>query len=67
MSIGAKERITLKKVTGATVTTIIDNYVQVLLPSNDRVERPPLTRGNRRMPPLLAKHRFSALVEVNYI
>jgi 7,8-dihydropterin-6-yl-methyl-4-(beta-D-ribofuranosyl)aminobenzene 5'-phosphate synthase len=64
MSIEAEERIALKKVTGATVTTIIDNYVQVLLPSSERVERPPLTKGNRRMPPLLAEHGFSALVEV---
>jgi 7,8-dihydropterin-6-yl-methyl-4-(beta-D-ribofuranosyl)aminobenzene 5'-phosphate synthase len=56
--------MTLKKTTRATVTTIIDNYVEVLLPSSDRVERPPLTRGNQRMPPLLAEHGFSALVEV---
>ena len=64
MSAGGEKRIGLKKVSRATVTTIIDNYVQVLLPSNDRVERPPLAKGNRRMPPLLAEHGFSALVEV---
>ena len=46
--------MTLKRTTGATVMTIIDNYIDVLLPSGDRVKRPPLAKGNRRMPPLLA-------------
>lgn len=64
MSARTGEKMTLKNTTRATVTTIIDNYVEVLLPSSDRVERPPLTRGNQRMPPLLAEHGFSALVEV---
>jgi len=56
--------MTLKKTTSSTLTTIMDNYIDVLLPSSDRVERPPLAKGNRRMPPLLAEHGFSALVEV---
>lgn len=63
MSAYTGDGISLKKATEASVTTIIDNYVEVLLPSSDKVERPPLTRGNDRMPPLLAEHGFSALVE----
>ncbi len=56
--------INLKKATEAAITTIIDNYIDVLLPSNDRVERAPLVKGNVRRPPLLAEHGFSVFVEV---
>jgi len=59
-----QENINLKKATKASVTTIIDNYIDVLLPSSDRVERAPLAKGNVRRPPILAEHGFSVLVEV---
>jgi 7,8-dihydropterin-6-yl-methyl-4-(beta-D-ribofuranosyl)aminobenzene 5'-phosphate synthase len=59
----SQKNINLKKVTNATVTTIIDNYIDVLLPSSDRVERAPLVKGNLRRPPLLAEHGFSVLVK----
>lgn len=59
-----QEGINLKKATRATVTTIIDNYVDVLLPSSDRVKRAPVVRRNVRMPPLLAEHGLSVLLEV---
>lgn len=59
-----QENIILKKARKSTITTIIDNYIDVLLPSSDRVERAPLTRKNIRTPPLLAEHGFSVLVEV---
>jgi 7,8-dihydropterin-6-yl-methyl-4-(beta-D-ribofuranosyl)aminobenzene 5'-phosphate synthase len=64
MSSKAQENLNLKKATKANVTTIIDNYIEVLLPSNDRVERAPLVKGNIRRAPLLAEHGFSVLVEV---
>jgi len=60
----SQERINLKKATKAKITTIIDNYIHVLLPSSDRVERAPLTRNNVPMDPLLAEHGFSGLVEI---
>lgn len=53
-----------KETSKVTITTIIDNYVDILLPSSDKVERTPLIKGNTRMPPLLAEHGFSVLVEV---
>ncbi|OPX33949.1 MAG: hypothetical protein B1H11_11710 [Desulfobacteraceae bacterium 4484_190.1] len=59
-----QENIHLKKANKATVTTIIDNYIDMLLPSSDRVERFPVAKGNVRNPPLLAEHGFSVLVEV---
>jgi 7,8-dihydropterin-6-yl-methyl-4-(beta-D-ribofuranosyl)aminobenzene 5'-phosphate synthase len=64
MASKTQESLNLKKATMAKVTTIIDNYIDVLLPSSNRVERAPLTRRNVRMPPLLAEHGFSVLVEV---
>jgi 7,8-dihydropterin-6-yl-methyl-4-(beta-D-ribofuranosyl)aminobenzene 5'-phosphate synthase len=64
MSSKNQEKIRLKKATKATVTTIIDNYIDTLLPSNERVERAPLAKGKVRRPPLLAEHGFSILVEV---
>lgn len=59
-----QKNINLKKTIEAAVTTIIDNYTDVLLPSNDRVERASLVKGNVRKPPLLAEHGFSVLVEL---
>ncbi|MFW6114967.1 MAG: MBL fold metallo-hydrolase [Thermodesulfobacteriota bacterium] len=59
-----KKHINLEKATGVRVTTIIDNYIDVLLPSSGRIERAPLVKGNVRRPPLLAEHGFSVLVEV---
>ncbi len=64
MTAKTQEMINLKEATKATITTIIDNYIQLILPSSDRVERAPLTRNNVRLPPLLAEHGFSVLVEV---
>jgi len=60
----AQNNINLKEVTGAVITTIIDNYADALLPSNKWVERAPLVKGNTRRPPLLAEHGFSVLIEV---
>jgi 7,8-dihydropterin-6-yl-methyl-4-(beta-D-ribofuranosyl)aminobenzene 5'-phosphate synthase len=60
-----QESIDLKKATRAIITTIIDNYTDVLLPSSDRVKRAPLAKGNVRRPPLLAEHGFSVLVEAS--
>jgi len=59
-----QKRISLKKASKATITTIIDNYIHVDLPSSNRVERAPLMKNNVRMSPLLAEHGFSVLVEV---
>jgi 7,8-dihydropterin-6-yl-methyl-4-(beta-D-ribofuranosyl)aminobenzene 5'-phosphate synthase len=64
MSSATQETIRIKKATTATVTTIIDNYIETLLPSDERVERAPLAKGKVRRPPLLAEHGFSILVEV---
>jgi 7,8-dihydropterin-6-yl-methyl-4-(beta-D-ribofuranosyl)aminobenzene 5'-phosphate synthase len=64
MSRKTQKRIVLKKAAETTITTIIDNYIETLLPSNERVKRAPLTKGNVRRHPLLAEHGFSVLVEL---
>ena len=58
------ESMDLKKATRAIITTIIDNYTDVLLPSSDMVKRAPLAKDGIRRPPLLAEHGLSLLVEV---
>jgi len=64
MASGSQKSMVIKKATGATMTTVIDNYIDTLLPSNERVRRARLAKGNSRRPPLLAEHGFSVLVEV---
>jgi len=58
------ERVALKEAMSTQITTIIENYTEALLPSNDRVERAPLVKDGIRRPPLLAEHGLSILVEV---
>jgi len=60
----AENKINLKKASKAVVTTVIDNYTEVLLPSSDKVERAALVKDGVRKPPLLAEHGLSILVEV---
>jgi 7,8-dihydropterin-6-yl-methyl-4-(beta-D-ribofuranosyl)aminobenzene 5'-phosphate synthase len=59
-----REDFSLKKATGADITTIIDNYTETLLPSSETVKRAPLSKDGIRRPPLLAEHGLSMLVEV---
>ncbi len=56
--------ISLRPVTRVRITTVVDNYSDVFLKGREGVERPPMARGGRRMPPLLAEHGLSFLVEV---
>lgn len=61
-----KGTIPMKQVTSATITTIIDNYIDVLLPSTDLVKRAPLAKNGIRRPPLLAEHGFGLLIEAHW-
>jgi len=58
------DHIKLKESTGASVTTLVDNYVDVLLPNQEHVERPKLMKGDVRRGPLLAEHGLSFMIEV---
>lgn len=57
--------VSLKTVDRVEVTTLMDNYVDLLLPSTDVVVRPPLAReGKINSDTLLAEHGLSLLVTV---
>ena len=55
----------LKAVDRIEVTTLMDNYVDLLLPSTDVIARPPLAKEGKINPDtLLAEHGLSLLVSV---
>ncbi len=55
----------LKTVDRVEITTLIDNYVDVLLPSTDVITRPPLSKdGKVKADTFLAEHGLSLLVSV---
>jgi 7,8-dihydropterin-6-yl-methyl-4-(beta-D-ribofuranosyl)aminobenzene 5'-phosphate synthase len=57
--------VSLKTVDRIEVTTLMDNYVDLLLPSTDTIIRPPLAKeGKINADTLLAEHGFSLLVTV---
>ena len=59
------EKVMLKAVDRVEITTLIDNYVDVLLPSTDVVTRPPLSiEGKVKGDTFLAEHGLSLLVTV---
>jgi len=57
------DKVTLKTVDRVEITTLVDNYVDVLLPSTDVVTRPPLSiEGKVKGDTFLAEHGLSLLV-----
>ena len=59
------EKVMLKAVDRVEILTLIDNYVDVLLPSTDVVTRPPLSiEGKVKGDTFLAEHGLSLLVTV---
>ncbi len=59
------EHISLKAADHVEITTVIDNYVDLLLPPTDTVSRPPLAKeGNILADTFLAEHGLSLLVSV---
>ena len=59
--------VSLKAVDGVEITTLIDNYVDLLLPSTDIMKRPPLSKeGKVQSDTFLAEHGLSLLVTVSH-
>ena len=56
--------LNVREATGVSITTLVDNYIDNLLPSTEHVKRASLTKGRERRKPLLAEHGFSLLIEV---
>jgi 7,8-dihydropterin-6-yl-methyl-4-(beta-D-ribofuranosyl)aminobenzene 5'-phosphate synthase len=59
--------VSLKAVDSVEITTLIDNYVDLLLPSTDIMKRPPLSKeGKVQSDTFLAEHGLSLLVTVSH-
>jgi 7,8-dihydropterin-6-yl-methyl-4-(beta-D-ribofuranosyl)aminobenzene 5'-phosphate synthase len=58
------ECVTLQPVDGADVTILVDNFVDILLPSTETVRRAPLAYDWTEREVLIAEHGFSALLTV---
>jgi 7,8-dihydropterin-6-yl-methyl-4-(beta-D-ribofuranosyl)aminobenzene 5'-phosphate synthase len=57
--------LVLPEVERLSITLLMDNYTDRLLPSSDQIiTRPPMTKNERFLPPPIAEHGFSALIEV---
>jgi 7,8-dihydropterin-6-yl-methyl-4-(beta-D-ribofuranosyl)aminobenzene 5'-phosphate synthase len=54
--------VPLRAVDSVDVTVLVDNAIDILLPSDERAHRPPLARDWFRHPQLRAEHGFSTLV-----
>lgn len=59
-----KGTIALRETAQVTITTLVDNYIDTLLPSTDHVKRAPLMKGKVRTGHLLAEHGISFLIEL---
>jgi 7,8-dihydropterin-6-yl-methyl-4-(beta-D-ribofuranosyl)aminobenzene 5'-phosphate synthase len=60
-----KASVSLKTVDHVEITTLIDNYVDVLLPSTDLIKRPPLSKeGKVKADTFLAEHGLSLFITV---
>ena len=46
------------------VIILVDNYVDILLPSDERVKRPPVMKGEQMAPNPIAEHGLSLLLDV---
>jgi 7,8-dihydropterin-6-yl-methyl-4-(beta-D-ribofuranosyl)aminobenzene 5'-phosphate synthase len=58
------ERVTLRPVDAAEVTIVVDNSIDVLMPSTEGVQRPPLVWGSFEREPLRAEHGYALLLTV---
>jgi 7,8-dihydropterin-6-yl-methyl-4-(beta-D-ribofuranosyl)aminobenzene 5'-phosphate synthase len=59
------EALILKEAASVSITTLVDNYIDNLLPTTDRIRRPSLMKGSVRREPLLAEHGLSFFIELN--
>jgi 7,8-dihydropterin-6-yl-methyl-4-(beta-D-ribofuranosyl)aminobenzene 5'-phosphate synthase len=61
----AMNEMILKEAVSVSVTTLVDNYVDILLANIDHVTRASRMKGDVRRKPLLAEHGFSLFIEVD--
>jgi 7,8-dihydropterin-6-yl-methyl-4-(beta-D-ribofuranosyl)aminobenzene 5'-phosphate synthase len=56
----------LKKIDHLSVTLLMDNFTDRLLPTSLHAKRPPMVKEERFLPPPIAEHGFSAIIEIQY-
>ncbi|MBL7204126.1 MAG: MBL fold metallo-hydrolase [Desulfobacteraceae bacterium] len=56
--------INLKTIQGVEILTVIDNYMDVFLPSTDEVRRLPLFEEDHLAPPVLAEHGLCLFITI---
>ena len=61
----APRSVTLKEVDRVEITTVLDNFIDVLLPGSETVKRVPLGPDFLTRETLIAEHGFAALVKVS--
>jgi 7,8-dihydropterin-6-yl-methyl-4-(beta-D-ribofuranosyl)aminobenzene 5'-phosphate synthase len=54
----------LLDIDGISITLIIDNYTDRLIPSSDIAQRTPMVRDGKVLPAPIAEHGFSAVVQI---
>jgi len=57
-------QIDMKQAVNLSITTVVDNYTDVLLTSTENVKRATLVKDGKRKKPLLAEHGLSFLFEI---
>ncbi len=56
----------LQEVDNISITILVDNITDRLLPSSSFVKRPPLISNKRFNKTPIAEHGFSSLIEISY-
>jgi 7,8-dihydropterin-6-yl-methyl-4-(beta-D-ribofuranosyl)aminobenzene 5'-phosphate synthase len=56
----------LKKIDHLSITLLMDNFTDRLLPSCLHAKRPPMLKEERFLPAPIAEHGFSAIIEIQY-
>jgi 7,8-dihydropterin-6-yl-methyl-4-(beta-D-ribofuranosyl)aminobenzene 5'-phosphate synthase len=56
----------LKKIDHLSITLLMDNFTDRLLPTSPHAKRPPMLKEERFLPAPIAEHGFSAIIEIHY-
>jgi 7,8-dihydropterin-6-yl-methyl-4-(beta-D-ribofuranosyl)aminobenzene 5'-phosphate synthase len=58
--------VSLHDIERVSITLLMDNITDMLLTSSAQAERPPMVEEEKFLPPPIAEHGFSALIEIFY-
>jgi len=58
--------VSLHDIERVSITLLMDNITDRLLTSSAHAERPPMVEEEKFLPPPIAEHGFSAVIEIHY-